>query len=289
MRLTFPNGEHPDVGWEQGEVTIGSRAGVKIVLPQSGLAAHHASFSADRRGMWLGVPSSGSGVHLNARPVKRMALLRIGDLVCLENVRILIRADEQPAIDRDIPPAPVELPENVRASSSRVVLRGVAGSHYGRTYTLTEPKVIGRSANADIRIDDPSLADKHAQIELHGDRVVLRALNANDGSVLNGIPVRDAVMAPGDQLVIDQNRFVLEAPGLPLRGQGHAARPSSVAHTQTIKAVRREANDSSNTAQESPPSPPARDPGALWWLIAAATVLAAALTALLVYSPNLSV
>jgi hypothetical protein len=32
---------------------------------------------------------------------------------------------------------------------------------------------------------------------------------------------------------------------------------------------------------------PAVDPGALWWLIAAAAVLAAALTALLVYSPRM--
>jgi hypothetical protein len=29
-----------------------------------------------------------------------------------------------------------------------------------------------------------------------------------------------------------------------------------------------------------------RDPGSLWWLIAAATVLAAALTALLIYAPR---
>ena len=29
------------------------------------------------------------------------------------------------------------------------------------------------------------------------------------------------------------------------------------------------------------------DPGALWWLIAAAAVLAAAMTALLVYSPHM--
>ena len=35
-----------------------------------------------------------------------------------------------------------------------------------------------------------------------------------------------------------------------------------------------------------PALPPARDPAALWWLIAAATVLAAALTALLVYAPR---
>ena len=45
------------------------------------------------------------------------------------------------------------------------------------------------------------------------------------------------------------------------------------------------ANDPSPASEPPAPAPAARDPGALWWLIAAAMVLAAALTALLVYAP----
>lgn len=286
MQLTFPNGEHANVAL-RGEVIVGSRAGSRVCLPDVGLAPHHASFQRDRRGLWLRVPAGVHGVHLNARPVRRLAQLRPGDLVCLDKLRVVVRADDEPAIERRIPAAaPAAMSEAQRVAAARVVLRGLSGQHYGRSYTLTEPRLIGRSASADIRLDDAGVAERHAVVELHADRVVLRAMG-NDASLVNGVPVRDAVLSPGDQLVIDQHRFQLEAPGLPLRGQMDAAKPATPTHTQTMKAVRVPvARDPVPAPEPAAVEPARKDPGALWWLIAAATVLAAALTALLVYAPR---
>lgn len=287
MQLTFPNGEHPDVAFDHGEVTVGARVAQGVSLPDSGLSPHHASFLNDRRGLWLRVPPGTPGVHLNARPVRRIAMLRIGDQVCLGKVQVVIGENASTAIDRRIPPnPPAALNEVQKVSAARVVLRGLSGSHFGRSFTLTEPRVVGKSPACDLRIEDPALADRHAQFELHGDRVVLRSLSANDGTWVNGVPVRDAVLAPGDQILIDQHRFVLEAPGLPPRGQEAPSRNSILAHTQTMKAVKAPISPDPAPAYEPEPSAPS-DPGALWWLIAAAAVLAAALTALLVYSPKL--
>ncbi|ODS62282.1 MAG: hypothetical protein ABS41_10605 [Arenimonas sp. SCN 70-307] len=287
MQLTFPNGEHPNVPL-QGEVAVGSRAGLRVSLPGSGLAPHHASFLSDRRGLWLRVPNGAPAVHLNARPVQRLAQLRAGDLVCLDALRVVVRADDQPAIDRQIPAsAPAPLGEAQRVAAARVVLRGLSGAHFGRSYTLTEPRVFGRSPAADVRLDDPAVAERHAVVELHGDRVVLRAMaNGGETTLVNGVPVRDAMLAPGDQLVIEQHRFVLEAPGLPPRGQSSLGKSAANPHTQTMKAVNVAVAKDPVPAPDAPePAPATRDPGALWWLIAAAMVLGAALTALLVYAP----
>jgi hypothetical protein len=284
MQLTFPNGEHADVPLH-GEITVGSRAGNRVTLRDAGLAPLHASFLSDRRGLWLRVPEGVPGVHLNARPVRRLAQVRPGDLVCLDRLRVVVRADDEPAIDRRVPPGqPATMSDAQRVAATRVVLRGLSGQHFGRTYTLTEPRVIGRSASVDIRLDDPAVSDRHAVVELHGDRVVLRALGG-EGSHLNGVAVRDAVLSPGDQIAIDQHRFVLEAPGLPYRGQAAGQKPQAATHTQTIKAVKVPvAADAAPARSDAPES--RRDPASLWWLIAAATVLAAALTALLVYAPR---
>ena len=106
---------------------------------------------------------------------------------------------------------------------------------------------------------------------------------------MNGIPVTDALLSPGDQITIEQSRFMLEAPGLPLRGRDVAVPSGTVAHTQTIQAVKAKVPvehggpgplESENT-QQNP-----QDTSALWWLIAAAAILAASLTALLVYAPR---
>jgi len=289
--LTFPNGEHPSVAFDHGEIGIGSRSGQGVCLADRSLAPHHATLVSDRRGIWLRIPPGTRGVHVNARPVHRAALLHVGDLVCLEQVQIVLGDSDGSRIDRRIPSAPPPpLGENQRVSASRVVLRGLSGVHFGRSFTLTEPKAVGRGAACDIRIDDPALADRHAQFELHGDRIILRALAGGDLISVNGIPVTDAVLSPGDQIVIDQHRFLLEAPGLPARGQEGPAVSASIAHTQTMKSLRpggQSTQDAQDASEASAPRPAPSDPGALWWLIAAAAVLAAAMTALLVYSPSL--
>ena len=289
MQLMFPNGEHASVEFDHGEISIGSRAGQGLSLPGKSLAPHHASLVSDRRGLWLRVPAGTPGVHLNARPVRRIALLRIGDQVCLEQVQIVLSEGDADAIDRIIPPTPPPpLADTQRVSASRVVIRGVSGNLYGRSFTLTEPKVVGRGAGCDIRIDDAALAERECQFELHGDRVVLRSLGNGEFTSVNGIPVGDAVLAPGDQVVIDQHRFLVEAPGLPARGQDRLRKAAQQQHTQTMKAVRIPVANSPGEQREpmEPPQQPV-DPGALWWLIAAAAVRAAAMTALLVYSPHM--
>jgi len=288
MQLTFPNGEHAGVAFDYGEISVGSRTGQGICLPERSLAPHHASLVSDRRGIWLRVPPGTPGVHLNARPVRRMARLQVGDLVCLENVQIVLADDNPDGIDQQIPAAPPSpLAESQRVSASRVAIRAVSGALYGRSFTLTEPKLVGRSPACDIRIDDAALADRQAQFELHGDRVVLRTLGNPEFTAVNGVPVRDAVLSPGDQVVIDQHRFLLEAPGLPARGQDALSAPRSVTHTQTLKSVK--VPPGYPASPEPEPTEPAAnvDPGALWWLIAAAAVLAAAMTALIVYSPHM--
>ncbi len=290
MQLSFPNGEHRDVNFEAGEVTIGTRPDMLVSLPKSGLAAHHASIIADRRGLWLRVLPDSQPIHLNGRPVKQLAMLRVGDLLCFDQTRVQLRDTDALAINRNIPETgPLTLNETQQVSAARVLLRGLSGQHFGRIYGLVSPQLVGSGVNADIAIEDDSVAEKHAQIELHGDKVVLRAMSPEAVTHVNGIAVTDALLSPGDQIAIEQSRFMLEAPGLPLRGRDVAVSSGTVTHTQTIQAVKSKIPaqhnaDNSQEAENTGQSP--QDTSALWWLIAAAAILAASLTALLVYAPR---
>ena len=281
MRLSFPNGEHADVVVEQGELRIGAAADNRIAIAAAGLADHHASFIVDpQRGILLRLLSGSALAHVNARPVRRLALLRLGDVVSLGNLQILVKPDRDGDVRSDVPAeAPAAAAAAGERSGSRVVLRAVAGRLFGRSFPLDGPLTIGRGSGSDIQIDDPALGEHHARVERHGSQVVLRDLGSSEGSVVNGVAVRDAVLHPGDQIALEHDRFVLEAPGLPSRGSSAAPGPRTGGGiTQTMQAV--------NVAAGAQAAPTATTSGGnVWWLIGAAVLIMLALAALLFFGP----
>lgn len=290
MRLSFPNGEHPDVVVEQGDVRIGSAAGNRVVIAGAQLAPVHATFRVDaQRGILLMLDPGAGGAHVNARPVRELALLRLGDVVSLGRLQVLVKPDDDRLIDRNVPAPPPAMNDPAqRAAASRVVLRGIAGAFHGRTFSLLEPVTIGRGANADIRLDEPGVDERHAAFEQHADRVVLRDLGSHDGAVVNGVPLKSAVLHPGDQIVFEQHRFVLEAPGLPPRGSAaFAVQPrSGMGTTQTMQAVQVPVMQSDVPTGQTPAVPAQAGKFNYWWLLAAAAVIGAVLAGILLYAPK---
>ena len=279
MRLTFPNGEHAAVNIEQGQVGVGSAAGGGTTVAIPGLAPLHAVFASGRRGSWLTVPQSAT-VVVNARPVKRIAYLRAGDLVCLGNVQVRVETKEPP-------PAAPEPDGRRRAvdeasGSAKAVLRGLSGPSFGRSIALNAPRLIGRGAGCDLRLDGSGVQDRHAQVEIDGAFVLIRAASPSAAIRVNGHLVRSALLSPGDQIEIGEHRLAVEAPGLARDGEP----------TTDPGAARREGPTSNSTAARRMPqtpgtTPPAkRDLSGVYLLIAAAAALAAALTAFFVYAPK---
>lgn len=283
MRLNFPNGEHADVLLDTGEIGIGSAADNGISI--AGLAEHHAVVHVDgQRGILLQLMPGSGGAHVNARPVRELALLRLGDMVSLGAVQFMVRHADDRVIQRQLPPADDVRPDALhRTAAARVVLRGTAGAYHGRTFSLQDPLVIGRAADADIRLDDPALAERQARLEQVGDRILLRDLGGREGTIVNGVVLRDAVLHSGDQLVFAQHRFVLEAPGLPSRGSSvFAPAPrAGMDTTQTMPAVQVDERSVRSGTAEAPASR-----FNYGWLLLAATAIALALVAILVYAPR---
>ncbi|QDW65726.1 FHA domain-containing protein [Luteimonas granuli] len=221
-------------------------------------ASPMVSFCVDRRGVWLTVPAGTRGVHVNGRPVLRMAMLRVGDAVFVDGSGMRLVAPRPPRQ----PPAGFG-DSTGEAGDVRVVLRGVGGRYHGRSFTLERPRLVGRAPEADIRIDEAAFAERHARVEMLRGQVVLRDLGSADGSQVNGEAVRDAVLRPGDQIVFDaHHRFVLEAPSA-VSGRPHAA-------DATVRAPTAESRHRARGMR-------------LPWLLLAAVVLAGLLALLLLF------
>jgi pSer/pThr/pTyr-binding forkhead associated (FHA) protein len=258
LRLRFPNRQQPDLVLGPGVHAIGRDAAERPVIVADPARAI-AQFCVDRRGVWLQVHEGTRGLHVNGRPVRRMALLRAGDAVFVDGNEWLLLGDTPPSAPPESRPAPGE-------PDPRMVLRGVGGPHHGRSITLDQARVVGRLPECDIRIDDAAFADRHARLEPHAEGIVLRDLGSHEGSVVNGWPVRSALLRTGDQVAFDTQRFVVEGPN---RNAGAEPRkPAAPAPAEEPVA-----------ALPKPASSARRVP----WLLLAALFLAVALSLLLLY------
>lgn len=267
LRLRFPNQPHADLVLGAGVHGIGHIAGGVLgpvdATADSGDAL--VQVCVDRRGVWMKLGQKARAVHVNGRPVRQMAMLRVGDAIYLEGTELLLLGMRSTAAANLPAIAPA-----IDDADPRVVLRGVGGQYHGRSFTLAQPRLVGRGADCDIRIDDPAFAERHARIERHGDQILLRDLCKGEGTLVNGEPVRDAVLLPGDQVVFDAHqRFVVEAPGGPDCKRDHVAK--------ALGEIPADVSTEAHTA--STPQNVRRLP----WLLLAALLLAAGLSALLLF------
>lgn len=257
LRLRRPDRDLPDLVLKPGVHAVGRDARGEVALVGIGQAML-AQFCIDRRGIWMQLGEGVRGVHVNGRPVRRMAMLRPGDAVFVEGVELLLLGPEP----GDAPPHDEAIPEE-----SRLVLRAVGGPLHGRCHALDGAVTIGRARDCAVRIDDPALAERHARLVPCEGGAVLRDLGSEQGSRVNGHDVRHARLRAGDQLAIDGCRFVLEAPrsgatAAPAAGPDDAASegPPAAAPERVVDSARR-----------------------LPWLLLAALLMSGALSLLLLY------
>lgn len=211
LKLRFPTPDEPELPLDMGEHGIAPRARGTGLGPVADGVEPSVRFCVDRRGVWLTVSEGVRGVHVNGRAIQRMAMLRTGDAVYVDGQELRLVSAVPVSARGEITDAHDAF--DIADADLRIVLRGVGGRYHGRSFTLGQPRLVGRHADADIRIDDPGFADRHARLERAGGGVRLVDLGSADGSLVNGEPVRDAWLQAGDQVVFDaHHRFVVEAP-----------------------------------------------------------------------------
>lgn len=265
LKLRFADRDNTEMPLARGVHGIGRVGDGERLRPVPESQSPAVRFCVDRRGVWLTVAEGVRGVHVNGRQIQRMAMLRVGDAIYVDGIGMHLVSTRTVAA-----PPPEWQRDDDAESDPRVVLRGVGGQYHGRSFTLERPRLVGRVHDADIRIDEPAFADRHARLEMHGGQVVLRDLGSAEGSEVNGEQVRDAVLEPGDQVVFDaHHRFVVEAPS-------RATVRDSVADDNAQAAA---AAAPVATAQATATASIRRLP----WLLLAALLLAALLGALLLF------
>ena len=79
----------------------------------------------------------------------------------------------------------------------------------GKRHPLVKSRtVIGRGSDADITVVDSGTSRKHVEIVWDGARAQVRDLGSTNGSQLNGVPVKQAILEPDSVITIGRTRIV---------------------------------------------------------------------------------
>ncbi len=90
----------------------------------------------------------------------------------------------------------------------------IEGPDEGKSYQLPtdQPQLIGRSTEA-IPLSDNTVSRRHAELTPDGDTWYLRDLHSHNGTMVNGVPIKDRIrLEPGDEIRVGATVFLFGQP-----------------------------------------------------------------------------
>ncbi len=217
MKLLFPNGEHPQILIGQGRHQIGCAPGLAIELQQPGVLEQHAQLRREGDHLSLHAVTPGAALAVNGQSVNAPdgVVLNPGDLIDIAGVQARVVAIEKASSTPASRPAPVDdaSATRVRMAVPKFVLRGVSGAAFGKTYPVIREQLIGRQADCDIAIASEEISRRHARIRPTPIGLQVEDMGSSNGTFINGKRVQEGLLRPGEELRLDNIRFLLVAPG----------------------------------------------------------------------------
>ena len=93
--------------------------------------------------------------------------------------------------------------------SARLI--AVSGPFAGATFALGEDAVtLGRDRASTLHLRDLAVSRQHCVIEPASNAFRVRDLDSRHGTFVNGVPVRERVLQPGDQIAVGESLFLFQ-------------------------------------------------------------------------------
>jgi pSer/pThr/pTyr-binding forkhead associated (FHA) protein len=207
-------------------IVLGRGAGCDVRLPDTTVSLRHASLRAQGADFVVVDEGSVNGTFVGGVRVAphTSRIVRSGELVRLGRVWIELRVDRSlvtrdlAAATRDLALALVSEAMGAMGSDRATKLRVVEGRDQGATLVLAEEGrvyVVGRGAECELPLADADASREHARVVRRGTSVLVRDLDAKNGTWLGEMRVaqdRDVPWKPGNVLQIGHTAIALEEP-----------------------------------------------------------------------------
>ncbi len=199
------------------EVSIGRKEGNTIRLTDRNVSRRHAQLDRkDEDTFELTDLGSRNGTKVNGEPVgKEPRLVKPGDQVAIGDYNLSVRTDVSAGIPmgRQMDPG-----ENAGVGKvtphARLVMLG--DPEPGREFDLTvNLYVVGRSEEANMKIDDASISRAHARLDGDEGQWTISDLDSINGIFVNGMRKDDYLLKSGDVIEMGTVKLRFVAPGEP--------------------------------------------------------------------------
>lgn len=108
------------------------------------------------------------------------------------------------------PPTPAATPDSARRAFLLVSTRGGSAVQFDLGGSLIS---IGRASDNDVIVDDPLVSRHHCQLKLQHGAYSLADLGSRNGSYVNGQPVSEIALGPGDLIRIGDTEIEFQVRG----------------------------------------------------------------------------
>ncbi|KAF4410187.1 FHA domain-containing protein, partial [Streptomyces lycii] len=201
----------------------GTSASCSVSSGSSGTSSSGASGSSSSGASGASGSSGSSGPAVFYAGAERLDARRcaLGEPPLVDGAVLSLNAPVEPGSHPGVAQEP--------ASDAAARLHVAAGPDAGGVHLLHGGRVrIGRSADADVPLDDPDVSRLHCAVTVADDGAVTVAdLGSTNGTALDGAPVdaRPRPFGPGAQLRIGESVLRLESAPPAARDEGPLARP----------------------------------------------------------------
>ncbi len=195
LALVTPAGVHRTVSLARTVMLLGSGSAVQVRLQTRTIDAFHALLLNVDDSVRIYDLGSANGIEVNGQRVKG-APLEDGDRLTLGKVTFTFSEGspkDEPQDASLAQPAPRLLREGAN-------LHEISGA----------VSLIGRSAGCDVRLEGEEVAEKHALIFAAANANFILRMDPSAPVYVNGAPVRQCPLVPGDVIRIGQTELIFE-------------------------------------------------------------------------------
>lgn len=252
MRIAILSPEKSEFSSGASALAMGSGQDDAIRLTGPGVRPGHLRLTRDGRGYVLDVEADGTALYVNARPVRRHALLHPGDQLSLGANQVLLLGEHV----REA--CPEEVAADAEVLPGTLVLRGVGGARSGQVLVVAPTLDLG----ADGLPVGPGRAPAPLRIQCVQGRPALLSGGLHGDALprVNGHPAARAWLHDGDQITIGMQRYLVDAPEDAARHDAaHVFIPHEASRPEDTAGPRRE----------------------VWWLLLTAAAIAMVMALLL--------